>query len=326
MEAKEMERTCEFCAALRPVVYCKADAARLCLSCDARVHSANALSNRHFRALICEECGNLPASVWCLDHRIFMCCNCDQNLHEASDQHQKRLINSYMGCPSAKDFASLWGYELNELGDASPQGQFVSTLFDYVFPGVANLDIPREFYPLINFPSLTSEINSMISVFGADCEVGSRNPESKIFHRNKPQQDSHFILQQILDLKRLQRSERKKHSPLIHGQMQTGFYSSKDNTSGQLDEALDKHSPHSKGLGIDIQEIDSLHPELQVQPFPLPFSQREHLASSSSSGIPLRRDPFWQDKSPAQSSQVWSILSQVFPHSCNESCCIFSNH
>ncbi|PKA59126.1 Putative zinc finger protein CONSTANS-LIKE 11 [Apostasia shenzhenica] len=41
---------CDFCGAETALVYCGADAARLCLLCDLYVHSANALSLRHFRA------------------------------------------------------------------------------------------------------------------------------------------------------------------------------------------------------------------------------------------------------------------------------------
>lgn len=101
-----MEKICEFCTTSRPVVYCKSDAANLCLSCDAKVHSANALSSRHLRTLLCDLCRYRPSNVRCLDHKMFICCGCDQNLHEAPSQ--------LLGCPSAKDFAALWGFELNE--------------------------------------------------------------------------------------------------------------------------------------------------------------------------------------------------------------------
>ncbi|PIN23704.1 hypothetical protein CDL12_03568 [Handroanthus impetiginosus] len=108
-----MEKRCEFCMALSPVVYCKADAAHLCLSCDARVHSANALSYRHPRTLVCESCRYQPAHVRCFDHGMFMCQTCDTS-HHVSFQHQKRVISCYTGCPSAKDLAALWGFDLNK--------------------------------------------------------------------------------------------------------------------------------------------------------------------------------------------------------------------
>ncbi|XP_073001537.1 zinc finger protein CONSTANS-LIKE 10-like [Typha latifolia] len=47
---------CDFCGEQRSIVYCRADAACLCLPCDTIVHSASALSRRHSLAdSICEE-------------------------------------------------------------------------------------------------------------------------------------------------------------------------------------------------------------------------------------------------------------------------------
>lgn len=136
-----MEKTCEFCRAYRPVVYCKADAAHLCLSCDAKVHSANALSHRHLRALLCDSCRQELANIRCLDHRMFMCHRCDQTLHEVSSCHQKKAINCYMGCPSAKDFVGMLGFELNELDyDVSPD-RFGSTSCFHLDSDVDNLDV-----------------------------------------------------------------------------------------------------------------------------------------------------------------------------------------
>ena len=109
---EKMEKCCEFCRALRPVVYCKADAAHLCLSCDAKIHSANTVFNRHQRTVLCENCQGRPAYVQCLDHRMFVCNDCDRSQHISSSQHHhKRTLQSYTGCPSAKDFAALWGFQ-----------------------------------------------------------------------------------------------------------------------------------------------------------------------------------------------------------------------
>ncbi|KAJ9554074.1 hypothetical protein OSB04_018119 [Centaurea solstitialis] len=111
-------RYCEFCVNLRSVVYCKADAAYLCLSCDTKVHSANPLSNRHHRTLICESCRRRPTYVRCYDHHKFMCRGCDLSQHDAtSSQHRKRVMNSYVGSPSARDLGILWGFDLNQFLD-----------------------------------------------------------------------------------------------------------------------------------------------------------------------------------------------------------------
>ncbi|XP_071686687.1 putative zinc finger protein At1g68190 [Rutidosis leptorrhynchoides] len=114
-----MDRYCEFCVNLRSVVFCKADAAYLCLSCDNKVHSANPLSNRHYRTLICDICRRRPIYIHCYDHHKFMCRACNLNQHNVSSQRRKRFVNSYMGCPTACDLGVLWGIDLNKFVDGS---------------------------------------------------------------------------------------------------------------------------------------------------------------------------------------------------------------
>ncbi|XP_042504906.1 putative zinc finger protein At1g68190 [Macadamia integrifolia] len=299
-----MDKACEFCAESRSVVYCKSDAAHLCLSCDAQVHSANALSKRHYRDILCESCRNHPASVCCLDHRMFMCHGCDEYLHDASAQHQKRVMSSYVGCPSARDFAVLWGYDLNGLPKGS-QVMAVSASDFSLAPTASNLNGSREFCPGMEGSSLTSEDSSMKSIFGADDEVGSSNLRSKMICENQLQQDSHLILQQILDLERLQLNKKSDQSPSIRSKVQSDIYSTQDNASVPLSEDLVQNCQHPQGLGADLQQKERMHHEL-VRSFPLPISQMELLNSYSNSEIPLHGDNFWQCKIPAQTSQLWS--------------------
>lgn len=175
-----MEKICEFCTALRPVVYCKADAAHLCLSCDAKVHSANALSSRHLRSILCDLCRYRPAYVRCTDHRLFMCRSCDRSQHDGSYQHQKQVISSYVGCPSAKDFASLWGFELNEAGSSTCQYSLVSTSRGSVDSTVVNLDIPGQSSSQSGGLSVSSRLNCATLVSRAESEVGSSRQQSKV--------------------------------------------------------------------------------------------------------------------------------------------------
>ena len=175
-----MEKICEFCTALRPVVYCKADAAHLCLSCDAKVHSANALSSRHLRSLLCDLCRFHPAYVRCTDHRMFMCRSCDRSLHDGPSQHQKRVISSYMGCPSAKDFAALWGFELNEPDNSTRQDHIVSTSSGSEDSSVVNLAITRQSCSQIGGPSVLSTVNSATLLSSAESKVGSNSQQSKV--------------------------------------------------------------------------------------------------------------------------------------------------
>lgn len=50
-----MEKKCELCGD-RATLYCAADDANVCWSCDAKVHSANFLVARHARSVLCGRC------------------------------------------------------------------------------------------------------------------------------------------------------------------------------------------------------------------------------------------------------------------------------
>lgn len=100
------------------MVYCRSDAACLCLSCDRNVHSANALSRRHSRTLLCERCNSQPATVRCVEEKISLCQNCNWIGHgsttSASD-HKRQTINCYSGCPSAAELSRIWSFVLEFL-------------------------------------------------------------------------------------------------------------------------------------------------------------------------------------------------------------------
>lgn len=175
-----MEKICEFCRALRPVVYCKADAAHLCLSCDAKVHSANSLSSRHLRAVLCDLCRNQPANIQCLDHLIFLCHVCDKNLHDISSFHQKRAIRSYMGCPSAKVFAALWGFKLGEPDGSAHQDELLSSSCGSGNSSVVNLDIAGQSCSQVGGLSKASRANSSSMVSVSQSKLGSSSQHYKV--------------------------------------------------------------------------------------------------------------------------------------------------
>ncbi|XP_004251549.1 zinc finger protein CONSTANS-LIKE 9-like [Solanum lycopersicum] len=118
---------CEYCGEQRSIVYCRSDAACLCLSCDRNVHSANALSQRHSRTLICERCNSQPAVVRCVEERISLCQNCDWSGHASSSSgssmHKRQALNSYTGCPSAAELSNIWSFLLDDpsIGDTCEQ-------------------------------------------------------------------------------------------------------------------------------------------------------------------------------------------------------------
>ncbi|XP_039008590.1 zinc finger protein CONSTANS-LIKE 9-like isoform X2 [Hibiscus syriacus] len=121
-----MGYNCDFCAHQRPVVYCRSDAACLCLSCDRNVHSANALSRRHSRTLLCERCNSQPAFVRCAEERVSLCKNCDWICHGTSTSnltHNRQTINSYSGCPSSAELSSLWPFFWQSPSPADSTGE-----------------------------------------------------------------------------------------------------------------------------------------------------------------------------------------------------------
>ncbi|KAL8161299.1 hypothetical protein V2J09_012788 [Rumex salicifolius] len=265
-EKKQMEKICEFCASLRPIVFCKADSAFLCLSCDAKVHSANALSNRHFRCLVCESCRDQPAYVRCLDHRMLMCRACDVTLHQNTsklNQHQKRMVGSFTGSPSAKQFAILWGFDTNELGLQEHLAR----------------------------PSTSSiSAGSVVST-----DFSGLSEQNKV--KGKDEQQSSLIMQQILDLNRLQLNETNNPSSSSSSAIRECVY----NTLGRIEECLeDAKKRDSIGLSDDLTALQGSHflPSL--------LSHSEYLSSyTSTAGISLVGDPFWQSKTSLESNQFW---------------------
>ncbi|CAK7326651.1 unnamed protein product [Dovyalis caffra] len=275
--------------ALRPVVYCKADAAYLCLSCDAKVHSANTLFNRHLRTLLCDSCRFHPAYAQCLDHQMLMCHGCDRSLHDVFSHHQKRLVSSYLGCPSAKDFALLWGFQFGELDKCVTKDQLVSTSCSSVQPSASKFDIPGKSYQQIGRFSRKSGASCSTLVSGAESEVGSGS--------QRPDE--------ILDLKRLQLTDADSNSPIIRGQEHKIVSSSMLTTTKNLDGNLN-HSHHLQDLIASLQQTDCQLQGLKVDSLPLSFSQPEHLPFFSTAANGLLGESFWPCKGPIQNSQVWS--------------------
>lgn len=106
---------CDFCGKQRSMIYCRPDAACLCLSCDRGVHAANALSCRHLRTLLCGRCNSQPAIVRCIEENISLCRGCDWSGHGGSASalgHKMQPINSYSGCPSSAELSRLWSFAL----------------------------------------------------------------------------------------------------------------------------------------------------------------------------------------------------------------------
>ncbi|KZV45606.1 Zinc finger protein CONSTANS-LIKE 2 [Dorcoceras hygrometricum] len=77
-------RACDTCRSAACTVYCRADMAYLCGSCDARIHAANLLASRHERVWVCEACERAPAAFLCNADAASLCTSCDSDIHSAN--------------------------------------------------------------------------------------------------------------------------------------------------------------------------------------------------------------------------------------------------
>ncbi|XP_039013985.1 putative zinc finger protein At1g68190 [Hibiscus syriacus] len=284
-----MEKVCEFCTTSRPVVYCKSDAAHLCLSCDAKVHSANALSNRHLRTLLCDSCGLFPSHVCCFDHRMFLCPGCDQSVHDASSQnHQRRAISNYLGCPSAKDFAALWGFEINESDNNPLQDQSLS---NSCISMNANVVEPRNLRQSCSRIGVSLSKSGVSSLAARGHNSGSNSQQAKVLNKVQLVKNTSLILQQILDLKSLQLTEGDSHFP-FNGGLERAATSSICTSSKNVDSNL------VHDVGINIHRSNNPLEELNMD--------LDNLLPSSTSGMPFYGESIWLCKSPIPNSQLWS--------------------
>ena len=94
MLKQERNRTkvCNTCRSAACTVYCRADSAYLCATCDAQVHAANLLASRHERVRVCEACERAPAAFFCKADAASLCIACDSQVHLANPlarRHQR---------------------------------------------------------------------------------------------------------------------------------------------------------------------------------------------------------------------------------------------
>lgn len=262
-------------------MYCKADSAHLCLSCDAKVHSANALSYRHSRTLVCESCRNRAARVRCFDHQMFMCQSCDAGHHCVSSQHKKRMIKSYVGCPSAKDLAVLWGFDLNqlecELVDRDDQSVYLSSI------------------------SADSGVVATSNVRKVLFEEESNSRGKTVLKDENRQQNTCSILQQIVDLER-NLAKGRDDSYLVHVKDRMDGLSFEYDGNRKVHKILGNHIDDRLGGHTDFQNMVNLGEETTEEPFLMSFSQLGQLTSTES---PIHGESFWQCKTEAHNSEIW---------------------
>lgn len=118
-EASKPQRPCDYCNSSTGILYCRADSAKLCFSCDREVHSTNQLFSKHTRALLCDACHDSAATILCSTESSVFCHNCDWERHSNSDDnhihgvlvHDRRPLEGFTGCPCVSELVGIMGIE-----------------------------------------------------------------------------------------------------------------------------------------------------------------------------------------------------------------------
>ncbi|KAJ6736337.1 B-BOX ZINC FINGER PROTEIN 19 [Salix viminalis] len=94
-----MKIQCDVCSKEEASVFCTADEAALCDTCDHRVHHANKLASKHQRFSllhpssknfpVCDICQDKRAFLFCQQDRAILCRDCDGPIHTANEHTQK---------------------------------------------------------------------------------------------------------------------------------------------------------------------------------------------------------------------------------------------
>ncbi|CAN8252238.1 unnamed protein product [Cochlearia groenlandica] len=99
-------KLCDSCKSATAALYCRPDAAFLCLSCDSKVHAANKLASRHARVWMCEVCEQAPAHVTCKADAAALCVTCDRDIHSANPlarRHERVPVTPFYDSVSGDD-------------------------------------------------------------------------------------------------------------------------------------------------------------------------------------------------------------------------------
>ncbi|KAL6593907.1 hypothetical protein ACP70R_048808 [Stipagrostis hirtigluma subsp. patula] len=152
---------CDYCGGAAAAVYCRADAARLCLPCDRHVHGANGVCSRHARAPLCAACRAAGAVFRRASAGEFLCSDCDFGRHRGGGVdppplHDRCAVQPYTGCPPAHELAGLLGVALFDKPADGADGWWniweepqVLSLEDLIVPTTPS----HGFQPLLTPPS-----------------------------------------------------------------------------------------------------------------------------------------------------------------------------
>ncbi|KAG5225153.1 hypothetical protein OIU77_005409 [Salix suchowensis] len=96
-------KLCDSCKSATATLFCRADSAFLCISCDSKIHAANKLASRHARVPVCEVCEQAPAHFTCKADAAALCVTCDRDIHSANplaSRHERVPITPFFDSSS----------------------------------------------------------------------------------------------------------------------------------------------------------------------------------------------------------------------------------
>ncbi|KAL6544244.1 hypothetical protein OROGR_010741 [Orobanche gracilis] len=103
-------KPCDSCSVAPGAVFCRADSAFFCASCDAGIHAADAAASPHARVPVCDVCEQAPAAVTCKADSAALCRACDAGIHSANPlaaRHERLpVVPFYDAVSVAKSSAS----------------------------------------------------------------------------------------------------------------------------------------------------------------------------------------------------------------------------
>ncbi|KAK8568059.1 hypothetical protein V6N13_106001 [Hibiscus sabdariffa] len=119
-----MRTICDVCESAAAIIFCAADEAALCRSCDEKVHMCNKLASRHVRVGLadpsnvprCDICENAPAFFYCEVDGSSLCLQCDMIVHVGG----KRTHGRYLLLRQRVEFPGDKPGRLEELGLQPP--------------------------------------------------------------------------------------------------------------------------------------------------------------------------------------------------------------
>ncbi|KAL2537708.1 B-box zinc finger protein 19 [Forsythia ovata] len=124
-----MRTICDVCESAAAILFCAADEAALCRSCDDKVHMCNKLASRHVRVGLaepsavprCDICENAPAFFYCEIDGSSLCLQCDMIVHVGGKRTHGRylLLRQRVEFPGDKSTRlDEPGSQQGDLGDA----------------------------------------------------------------------------------------------------------------------------------------------------------------------------------------------------------------